>query len=86
MILQLTENIDVLSIYTRSKGGFLPKRIRWRGKVYKNLKLGYHHTVKIGNVLHHIFHVANVTLAFRLNFDTEVLSWTLTEVSDGLAD
>ncbi len=83
MILQLSDKIDVITIY---KDQFLPFRIRWKGRVYKILKLGYHHRTRVGNVIHHIFSVASETLAFRLDFDTEDLSWTLEEVSDGLAD
>ena len=48
-------------------------------------KLGFHHTVRVGRVLHHIFSVATESMFFRLNLDTETLSWTLEEVSDGLA-
>ncbi len=83
MILQLSEKIDVIAIY---RGTFLPYKIRWKNRVYIISKLGYHHRTRAGNVIHHIFSVATETLAFRLNFDTENLSWTLEEVSDGFAD
>lgn len=84
MLLQIIEKVDVVSAYVN--GVFLPSKLRWRGRVYKIEKLGYRHKVKVGNALHHIFSVATNTLAFRLNFDTEILSWTLEEVSDGLAN
>jgi hypothetical protein len=83
MILQIFEKIDVIAVY---KDSFMPFRIRWKGRVYHINKLGYHHTTRVGNVIHHIFSVATENLAFRLNFDTENLSWILEEVSDGFAD
>jgi hypothetical protein len=45
------------------------------------------HRYKHGDTWHHIFEVVDKekTLAFRLNFDTKELSWTLEVVSDGLA-
>ena len=83
MILQLNEKVDVVVI---CKESFLPYKIKWKNKVYQNLKLGYHHKTKIGNIIHHIFSVATDSLALRLNFDTDNLSWTLEEISDGFAN
>lgn len=86
MTSQLNEKVDVIAIYKKLGGQTLPYKIKWDGKIYKIIKIGYQHRIKIGNVIHHIFHVSSKSLAFRLNFDTEILSWTLEEVSDGLAD
>lgn len=83
MILQLTERVHVIAI---CKEYFLPYKIKWRNREYKISKIGYHHRLRVGNVIHHIFSVATSSLAFRLNFDTENLSWTLEEVSDGFAN
>ncbi len=63
----------------------LPAKVKWQGRVYTITKLGFHHTMRVGRVLHHIFSVATDTLFFRLNLDTETLFWTLEELSDGLA-
>jgi len=79
------ENISVVTVYNRDKRTTLPWRLKWHGRVYTITKLGFHHTVRVGRVLHHIFSVATSSMFFRLNLDTETLSWTLEEVSDGLA-
>ena len=85
MYFKLKEKVDVVSIYKAGMGNVLYK-IRWRNREYKIIKLGYHHKIKVGSIIHHIFSVASANLAFRLDFDTEVLSWTLEEVSDGLGN
>ncbi len=96
MYFKLNEKVDVVSIYNKlgtgnvlykqSLNGFRPYKIRWRNREYKIVKLGYHHKIKVGSIIHHIFSVASASLAFRLDFDTEILSWTLEEVSDGFGN
>jgi len=82
----INEKVSVVAVYNRDNKSFLPQRLKWQGRVYNISKLGYHHTQKLGRILHHIFSVTDGNLAFRLNLDTEVLSWTLEEVSDGLTN
>ena len=82
---QINEKVSVVTVYNREKKTVLPWRLKWQGRVYTISTLGYHHTQRVGRVLHHIFSVATGSMFFRLNLDTETLSWTLEEVSDGLA-
>ena len=82
---KINEKISVVTIYNRDKRTALPWRLKWQGRVYTISKVGYHHTMRVGRVLHHIFSVATDSMFFRLNHNTETLSWTLEEVSDGLA-
>ena len=81
----INEKVSVVSVYDRSAGITMPKKIKWQGRVYPIEKLGYHHKVREGRKLLHIFSVCNDALAFRLRLDTETLGWTLEEVSDGFA-
>lgn len=81
----INEKVSVVTVYNRDKKTVLPWRLKWQGRVYTITKLGYHHTTRVGRVLHHIFSVTAGSMFFRLNHDTETLSWTLEEVSDGLA-
>lgn len=83
---KIQEDVDVITIYHSEKANTLPLKIRWRKKDFLMKKLGYHHTERVGRDLHHIFHVANDSVAFRLRHDTTNLSWTLEEVSDGNPD
>ncbi len=83
MIEAINEKIAVITVYDPTKKGTMPWRLKWRGKVYHVLKLGYHHRVRQGRVLVHIFTVSTNTLSFKLRFDTESLLWTLEEIADG---
>ncbi len=81
----INEKVSVVTVFDRQSGVVMPKRLKWQGKYYEIETLGYHHTVRAGRKLLHIFSVANSALAFRLRFDTETLHWFLEEVSDGCA-
>ena len=80
------EKVSVIAIYDGDKRQTIPYALKWRGQIHKIVKVGYHHTQRSGRTLQHIFSVVSSTLAFRLNFDTDTLSWTLEEISDGAAD
>jgi len=61
-----------------------PKWVKWKNKVYKIEKVGFHHTFREGRVLYHIFSVITKTLFMKLKLDTETLNWRLEEISDGI--
>lgn len=86
MIEKIGEKVSVLSIYDQNKGKFLPKKIKWRSKTYEINQVGYHHRLKEGKKLIHIFSVCSNDLSFKLRLDTDNLSWTLEEVADGLSN
>ena len=83
MITKVYENIDVITIYKRTGSKTAPYKIRWRNRSYLITKVGYHHKVRSGRTVYHIFHVCTSSLAFRLRHDPDSLSWILEEVSDG---
>ena len=83
---KINEKVSVLTIYNNIKRITLPYIIKWQGNNHKVTKIGYHHKQRQGRTLVHIFSVSNDSLAFRLNFNTDNLSWTLEEVSDGIAN
>lgn len=78
----INERVSVVTVYDSSKGVVMPVKLKWAGREYKLEKLGYRHKVRQGRVLLHIFSVANDTLAFKLEFNTENLHWVLQEVYD----
>lgn len=86
MIEKIGEKVSVLSIFNKQLGLAAPKRIKWRNKTYDINKIGYHHKLKEGNKLIHIFSVSNQYLSFRLRLDTDNLHWTLEEVADGFSN
>lgn len=85
MLEKVNEKIDVITIYKRMGTRVMPYKLRWNGRDYLIKKLGYHHKIRLGANIHHIFSVSSDNLAFRLRLDTETMYWTLEEVSDGLA-
>jgi hypothetical protein len=84
---KINEEVSVVMYYSAKKRIALPHLISWQNKDYPVGKIGYHHTVKDGQILHHIFELVDKddTLWFRLNLDTSNLHWLLEAVSDGLA-
>lgn len=86
MLAAINEPISVVAIYDRVRNDVTPWRIKWQNRIYTISQIGYHHTVREGRSLLHIFSVTDGNTAFRLKHDTETLGWTLEEISDGLAD
>ena len=78
----INERVGVVSVYNEKNGFVLPRKIRWRGREYRIEKLGYHHRVREGKTLLHVFSVASDSAAFRLKLDTDTLHWTLEEMYD----
>jgi hypothetical protein len=85
MNLKLNIPISVMTIFNAKDNKVQPYVVKWRDRKYTIKKIGLHHTIKVGAVLHHIFSVMtdNDTF-FRLNLNTENLHWTLEEVADEL--
>ena len=83
---QIGEEVSVVMYYSARHRLALPHMIRWQNKDYQVGKIGYHHSVKEGVTLHHIFELvdADKTLWFRLDLNTANLHWKLDAVSDGL--
>jgi hypothetical protein len=81
----INEKVSILMLYNRQSRQVKPEQMRWQGRLVKFSRLAFHHTIREGKKLIHIFSVSNGTMDFRLSLDTETLFWTLEEVSDGLA-
>lgn len=83
----INEEVSVVMYYSAKKRVARPHLIHWQNKDYAVGSIGYHHTVREGQTLHHIFELVDKeqTLWFRLNLNTSNLHWKLEAVSDGLA-
>ncbi len=79
------KEVSVVMIFSAKSRSALPHIIRWQNRDYKVGKIGYHHSVKQGLTLHHIFEIIddNKSLWFRLDFNTANLHWKLDAISDG---
>jgi len=78
----INEKVSVVMVFEKDTGSALPQKVKWRGRTYEIKKLGYHHLVRQGRKLLHIFSVATDNLFFRLALDTETLHWKLEEIAD----
>lgn len=85
---KINEEVSVVMYYSAKQRQAAPRVIRWQNSDYSVGKIGYHHTVKDGRTMHHIFELVDKDnqLWFRLNLDTSNLHWQLEAISDGLAD
>ncbi len=88
MIEKVGEEIDALVLYRRGGGRNrgTPQKFKWRGRTISIQNIDMRHTVREGRRLYHVFSVSDGSWYFRLKFDTDNLTWTLEEFSDGLAD
>ena len=83
MIQPVNVPTTVILLSNHKKRVSSPAKILWEGKSYLVTQVGLHHTYRQGRTLHHVFSVACGTLGFRLNLNTDNLSWRIEEVSDG---
>ena len=82
---KINEEVSVVMYYSAKQRAAQPHTISWRNQEYRVGKIGYHHTVRDGQTLHHIFELVDKQEAvwFRLDFDTSNLHWKLEAVHDG---
>lgn len=87
MYVKINEEVSVVMYYSARRRMALPHLINWKNRDYVVGKIGYHHTTRDGQTLHHIFELTDKesSLWFRLNLDTSNLHWVLEAVSDGMA-
>ena len=84
----INEEVSVVSYFSAKRRLALPHIISWRNQEYAVGKIGFHHTVRSGDTLHHIYELVDRQdkLWMRLDLDTSNLHWKLEVISDGLAD
>jgi ribosomal protein S19 len=78
--MSFNEEISVITIHDHQKKQNKPLKIKWRNRTYKISKIGYHYKVHVGKTLHHIFSVTDGNNFFKLNYNTDSLSWKLEEM------
>ncbi len=80
----LSEQVSIQMVFDHRVGRAKPQQIFWKNHLYPVTQVGLRHCFRDGRKLFHIFSLISNNLFFRLRFDTENLSWTLEEISDGL--
>lgn len=76
----INESVSVNLLFNHLKRSVMPTSLFWRGRRYTITNIGLHHAVREGRVLYHLYSVTDGTTAFKLQLDTEVLSWKLLEI------
>lgn len=79
----INEKVSVITSFDKTRNLTMPRKIRWQGRDYLITKLAYHHKIRRGRNICHIFHVTDGSIDFCLNFDSDSLQWVLQEVTDG---
>ncbi len=84
--IDIDERVDVVALYY-SKGDFMeltkPLKMRWRNQEITFQEQGLRHPTIQGKRMLHVFHVGDGTNNYRLEFDAENLTWTLTKLIAG---
>ncbi len=76
----IDESVSVNLLSNHIKGTAAPSSLYWRGRRYTLSQMGFHHTLREGRVLVHVYSMTDGTTFFKLQFDTETLLWKLLEV------
>lgn len=77
MLEQINEPIEVITIFKQNK--LIPFKFLWQGKEFLIKKINLTYSRWIGRNKFYFFAVSDNTNYFKLQFDTENLSWTLLE-------
>ncbi|HUC87125.1 MAG TPA: hypothetical protein VMR75_02245 [Candidatus Saccharimonadales bacterium] len=78
----INEPVAVLAGFSHKNGQVrvLPYLLDWRNQRYKLDVMGLHHPAKRGKKFLHVFEFTSGSTKFKLELDTETLSWCLAEV------
>ena len=77
------EPVSVIISFNHESRAVVPRKFLWRKREYQVTKVAYHHTVRQGRTLFHIFHVTDGISDFCLTFNTENLHWILEDMVTG---
>ena len=61
-----------------------PHWVKWKTRVYRVDRVGFHHSFWQGRTLIHIFSVIAGQTFLKLSFNSESLAWKLEEIDDGV--
>ncbi|MDO8451611.1 MAG: hypothetical protein Q7S76_01955 [bacterium] len=80
----IDEQVSVNLLFNHLTRSTAPTSLYWRGRRHTISQIGLHHVVRDGRTLLHIFSVTDGEAFFKLQFDTEMLTWKLLEIADGI--
>ncbi|HET7302736.1 MAG TPA: hypothetical protein VFI74_05395 [Candidatus Saccharimonadales bacterium] len=81
--IELNERVEVAVLY-RAKGNTsqicMPAKMRYKGQEIIFTELGLRHPTSKGHRMIHVFDMSDGCSDYRLEFDAERLTWTLTKI------
>ena len=83
MLELIEEKVSMITVFNKDTGIVKPHKMRWGNRYIDITEVTYHHLIKEGKKIFHVFHVTDGNLDYRLHCNTENLHWQLIEVSDG---
>jgi len=83
MLETVNEKISVVMVSSKKHNKAYPYKMRWKEREIVFSETTYHHMIREGRLVSHIFHTTDKITDYKLSFDTQNLSWRLLEVSDG---
>ncbi len=82
----INERVDVVTVFKR-QGDIaslcMPYKMKWRGQEIEFTELALRHPTVAGKRMVHVFHVSDGANGYRLEFDSEMLTWTLIAMIGG---
>jgi hypothetical protein len=83
----INQQVDVIAIFKKSgpnRDYCTPYKMRYLGRDIEFKELGLRHPTSAGKRMIHVFDVTDGSNDYRLEFDAEVLTWTLVALLEGV--
>lgn len=83
---QINERIEVIVTFHQVVGDRLvcyPRKMRWRGQEVVFTIFGMRHPTEKGKRMVHVFEMSDGVNDYRLEFDSERLTWMLVNMLEG---
>lgn len=78
--IDINEQIDIIAVF-RKRGRFttlcMPRKMIWRGQEVAFTELALRHPTVQGKRMIHVFHMSDGANGYRIEFDSEQLTWKL---------
>ena len=85
-MIELEDRVEVVTVF-HSRGDpnslVMPVKMRWGKKEITFSELGLRHPTKKGQRMIHVFDMSDGANDYRLEFDAEMLTWTLVSILSG---
>lgn len=84
--IEINDRIEVITRF-KAKGDpaslVVPVKMRWKNREISFTELGLRHPTTKGHRMIHVFDMSDGANDYRLEFDAEMLTWTLVTVIEG---